>query len=84
MRESWRGTKLEMWLPPRRRTHYALGRALGKERRVGGGWSKTQFGQGVIPGELLRGGIGEGSEKERSPASGYVVSYRATGTALQR
>ena len=37
MRESWRGTKLEMWLPPRRRTHYALGRALGKERRVGGG-----------------------------------------------
>ena len=51
---------------------------FGMERRMGG-WSKTQFAQGVIPGELLRGGLGEGNGEERSPASGYVVSHRTNG-----
>ena len=68
---------------PRRRTHYALGLALGMERRLGD-WRKAQFAQGVIPGELLRGGIGEGNGEERSAASGYVVGRRTGETALQR
>ena len=57
MRENWRGPQSGMWLCPRRRTHYALGLALGMERRFGD-WSKTQFAQGVIPRKLLRGGKG--------------------------
>ncbi len=67
-----------MWFGPRSRTHYALGLALGMERRIGG-WGKAQFAQGVIPGEPLRGGIGEGNGEERSPASGYVVGRRIDG-----
>ena len=54
---------------PRRRTHSALGLALGMERRFGD-WGKAQFAQGVNPGELLCGGLGEGNGEERSPASG--------------
>ena len=40
-----------------------------------GGWQRTQLGQGVIPGKLLRGRNGE----ERSPATGYVVTDRPGG-----
>ena len=40
---------------PRRRTHYALGLALGMERRFGS-WSKAQFAQGVIPGKAATRG----------------------------
>ena len=68
---------------PRLRTHSAPGLALGMERRFGG-LSKSQFAQGVIPGALLRWGIGEENGEERSPASGYVVSRRTGETALQQ
>ena len=83
MRENWRGPQLGMWLCPRRRTHYALGLALGMERRCGD-WSKTQFAQSVFSGQaaiLGNGswGIREGNGEERSPASGYVVSRRIDG-----
>ena len=57
--------------------HWALNAGLG-------GWRKTQFTQGVIPRDLLRGGIREGNGEERSPARGYVVNHRAEETALQR
>ena len=72
-----------MWLCPRRRTHSALGLALGMERRFGG-WSKTQFAQGVSSRQaatLGNGswGIREGNGEERSPASAYVVSRRVDG-----
>ena len=72
-----------MWFGPGAGRHYALGLALGMERRFGG-LSKAQFAQGVIPGELLLGGIGEGNGEERRPVSGYVVSRRTGETALQR
>ena len=39
-----------------------------------GGWRKTQFGQGVIPGKLLSGGIREGTE-------GNAVRPMATSSA---
>ena len=49
-----------------------------------GGWRKTQFGQGVIPGKLLSGGIREGNGRERSPANGYVVSHRTDGNCAAK
>ena len=60
-----------------RRTHSALGLALEKGT-PSGGWQRTQLGQGVIPGKLLRGRNGE----ERSPATGYAVRYRPDGNCV--
>jgi len=53
-----------------------------------GGWRKTQLSQslprtrygGVIPGQLLREGDGEGDE--RSAATGHAVSYGAGGNRV--
>ena len=64
----------------RRRKHYAPRLAL--ERRTpawGVGERRSSLRVSFIPGELLRGGIGEGNGKERSAASGYVVSHRSGG-----
>ncbi len=44
-----------------------------------GSWGNAQFAQGVIPGEPLRGGLGQGNGEERSPASGYAVGRRIDG-----
>ena len=77
------GTRLGNGISARRRTHSALGLALGMERRFGD-WRKAQCAQGVMPGMLLDWGIREGKGEERSPASGYVVNHHAEKTAPQR
>ena len=70
-----------MPLCPRRRTHSALGLALGMERRFGD-WRKAQCAQGVMPGMLLDWGIREGNGEERSPACGYAVRRRTNGNCV--
>ena len=73
---------------PRRRTHHALGLALGMERRFGG-LEKCAVCPGSVrgdakPGKLLREGIGEGNGMQRSPVNGYIVSHRTEEPAPQR
>ena len=73
---------------PRRRTHYALGLALGMEGRSGelrkGAVRPGSVRGDAKPGKLLREGIGVGNGMQRSPVNGYVVSHRTEETAPQR
>ena len=79
-----------MWFGPRRRTHSALGLALGMERRSGG-WSKTQFAQGVFSGQAAtlgnRRGKGRGTQsgqwlRRRPPHRGNCAAMMSVQSAV--
>ena len=65
----------------RRWTHSSLG--LTPQRRTPGwGWSKTQLGQGVIPGKLLMWG-GKERNAVRATESALQLKRQASGLLLQ-